>query len=163
MEELLTKDCLDFLNGILAQLKDPYSTNFRDVLKKAKEFPLYTKHLTAEEKKKRYGGTNKSVGDPAFYIYLDEHIYANDPYLLIHELFHGADASGTGYTHDEMAIAAYKAAQADPAFMKYINRHGGLKKPGLPDYSRDPDDWYNAGVFDSIARYGCTKPIDYYW
>jgi hypothetical protein len=163
MEKLLTKDCLNFLNGILAQLKDPYSTNFLDVLKKAKEFPLYTRHLTADEKKKRFGGTINSVAAPNFSIYLDEASYANDPFLLIHELFHGADGSGAGYTHFQMANAVYTAAQADPAFMKWINRHGGLKKPREPDYSRDPDDWYNADVFDSLAKPGCTKPNDWNW
>jgi len=33
-EKLMTKDCLDFLNRILAQLNNPYSTNLLDVLKK---------------------------------------------------------------------------------------------------------------------------------
>ena len=166
MEKLLTKDCLDFLNAILAQLKDPYSTTFLNVLKKAKEYPLYTKRLTAEEKKKRVGGAHKSVGAPDFYIYLDEDSYANDPYSLIHELFHGASGTGTTYTHFDMATAAYKVALADPAFMKYANRHGGLKEPKLPDYStdsKDPEDWYNADVFDRIARHGCTHPIDWNW
>jgi hypothetical protein len=118
--------------------------------------------LTAEEKKKGLGGTHNSVSDPSFYIYLEDS-YAFDPYILIHELFHGADGSGRGYTHYEMAKAAYNAASADSAFMKWINRHGGLKEPRRPDYSRDPTDWYNADVFDSIARYGCTKPIDWNW
>jgi hypothetical protein len=86
-----------------------------------------------------------------------------DPYLLIHELFHGAAGTGKGYTHFEMATAAYTVALADPAFMKYANRHGGLKEPKLPDYSKDHDDWYNADVFDRIARHGCTHPIDWNW
>jgi len=60
-----------------------------------------------------------------------------------------------------MAKAAVAAAEADPAFMKYAKRHGGLKTPKTPDYSSDPLDYYNADVFDSIARHGCTKPIDY--
>ena len=160
-EKLLTKDCLDFLNRILAQLKNPYSTDLLDVLKKAKEFPLYTRHWTTEQLKKGLGGTHKSVTNPKFYIDLNEDSYAKDPYILIHELFHGADASGEGYTHYDMAKAAVAAAQADPTFMKYAKRHGGLKTPKTPDYSSDPLDYYNADVFDSIARYGCTKPIDY--
>src|SRR6185369_1554227 len=113
--------------------------------------------LTAEEMKKRYGGTHKSVTNPSFSIYLDEEKYANDPYLLIHELFHAADGSGEGYSHYDLANAAIAVAQADPTFMTYAKRHGGLKTAKTPDYSRDPDDWYNADVFDSIARPGCTK------
>ena len=119
--------------------------------------------LDSRRKKKRLGGTHKSVGDPNFYIYLDEDSYANDPYILIHELFHGADGSGEGYTHFQMANAAYNVARADSAFMKWMKRHGGLKEPRLADYTRDPIDRYNADVFDSIARYGCTKPIDWNW
>jgi hypothetical protein len=55
--------------------------------------------LSDEEKKKRLGGAYSRVGDPAFYIYLGEPEYAKDPYLLIHELFHGAAGTGKGYTH----------------------------------------------------------------
>jgi len=68
--------------------------------------------------------------------------------------------------HFDMATAAYKAALADQAFMKYANRHGGLKEPKPPDYSpdsKDPQDWYNARVFDNIAKHGCTHPIDWNW
>ena len=162
-EKLLTEDCLKFLNSILAQLKDPHSKNLLDILEAAKG-RLFTRTLSEEEKKKRHGGTHSRAGDPSFYIYLGEAEYANDPYLLIHELFHGAAGTGTGYTHLDMATAAYKVALADATFMKYANRHGGLKEPKLPDYSpssKDPEDWYNADVFDSIARHGCTHPIDW--
>jgi hypothetical protein len=161
-ENMLTEDCLTFLNSILAQLKDPHSKNLLDILKAAKG-RLFTRNLSDEEKKKRLGGAYSRVGDPAFYIYLGEPEYAKDPYLLIHELFHGAAGTGKGYTHFEMATPAYKVALADPAFMKYANRHGGLKEPKLPDYSKDHDDWYNADVFDRIARHGCTHPIDWKW
>ena len=164
-EKMLTEDCLTFLNSILAQLKDPHSKNLLDILKAAKG-RLFTRNLSDEEKKKRLGGTHSRVGDPAFYIYLGEAEYANDPYLLIHELFHGAAGTGTGYTHFAMATAAYKVALADPTFMKYANRHGGLREPKPPDYSpdsKDPEDWYNADVFDRIARHGCTHPIDWNW
>jgi YD repeat-containing protein len=164
-EKMLTEDCLKFLNGILAQMKDPDSKNLLDILKAAKG-RLFTRNLSEEQKKKALGGTQSRVGDPAFDIYLDEAAYANDPYLLIHELFHAAAGTGTGYNHFEMATAAYKVALADPAFMKYANRHGGLKEPKLPDYSadsKDPADWYNAAVFDNIARHGCTHPIDWNW
>lgn len=164
-EKMLTEDCLKFLNSILAQLKDPQSNNLLDILKAA-QGRLFTRNLSDEEKKKRLGGTHSRVGDPAFYIYLGEAEYANDPYLLIHELFHGAAGTGKGYTHFEMATAAYKAALADPAFMKYANRHGGLREPKRPDYSpdsQDPEDWYNGDVFDRVARHGCTHPIDWDW
>jgi hypothetical protein len=164
-EKMLTQDCLTFLNRILAQLKDPHSNNLLDILKAAKG-RLFTRKLSDEEKKKGFGGTHSRVGDPAFYIYLGDAEYANDPYLLIHELFHGAAGSGTSYTHFDMATAAYKVALADPAFMKYANRHGGLKEPKPPDYSpdsKDPEDWYNADVFDRVARHGCTHPIDWNW
>jgi len=165
-EKMLTEDCLKFLNSILAQLKDSHSNNLLDILKAAKG-RLFTRNLSDEEKKKRWGGTHSIVSNNDFYIELDEAIYANDPYLLIHELFHGAAGTGTGYTHLDMATAAYKVALADPAFMKYANRHGGLKEPNkTPDYSpasKDPEDWYNADVFDRIARKGCTHPIDWNW
>jgi len=64
-----------------------------DILKAAKG-RLFTTNLSDEEKKKPFGGTHSRVGDPGFYIYLGEAQYANDPYLLIHELFHAA--AGTG-------------------------------------------------------------------
>ena len=125
--------------------------------------------MTAEEKKEGWGGTHSRVGDPAFYVYLDEDIFnLGDGFILVHELFHGAAGSGPGYNHTEMADAAYNAALANPRFMKYMNRHGGLKAPRQVDYSRPwkdikVDDWYNASIFDSTARTGCIKPIDYDW
>ncbi|HXS00122.1 MAG TPA: fibronectin type III domain-containing protein [Pyrinomonadaceae bacterium] len=164
-EKLLTGDCLDFLNRVLGQLKDPYSKDILKVLKKAKEYPLYTRHMTADELKEGLGGTHKSVTNPAFYIYLDESSYAKNPFLLIHELFHGADGAGNGYNHTEMAKAAINAALADPVFMKYINRHGGMPVPKEVDYSskewKSRDDWPNAQIFDSLVRLNCEHPIDY--
>lgn len=160
-EKMLTEDCLRFLNSFLAQLKDPHSNNLLDVLKAAKG-RRFTRNLSDEEKKKRLGGTHSRVGDPAFYIYLDEAAYANDPYLLIHELLHGAAGSGEGYTHFDMATAAYKVALAEPAFMKYANRHGGLKEPKTPDYSadsKDPEDWYNAECFRPYCSARLHTPI----
>jgi hypothetical protein len=166
-ENLLTEDCVHFLNAILAELKDPYSYNFRSILRKAKaQGPLYTRHMTAEEKKKALGGAHSRVGAPDFYIFLDEGSYAKDPFLLIHEIFHTAAGSGTSYSHTEMAMAAYNAALADPVFKKHMARHGGFI-PKQVDYTRPPrdieaDDWYNAGVFDRIAKIGCgTRPTDY--
>jgi hypothetical protein len=50
-ENMLTEDCLTFLNSILAQLKDPHSKNLLDILKAAKG-RLFTRNLSDEEKKK---------------------------------------------------------------------------------------------------------------
>jgi hypothetical protein len=169
-ERLLTGDCVHFLNSILAELGkivDPYSYNFLGIFRKAKDQrPLYTKRMTPEERQRHrgVGGTYSIVGDPAFYIWIDEYqAYesGDNGYTLIHELFHGAAGSGTGYTHTDMANAAYRAASANPALMKEVQRHG-IKEPRLVRYTREGyvegDDFFNASVFDNILRLGCPQP-----
>jgi hypothetical protein len=61
-----------------------------------------------------------------------------------------------------MATAAYNAAKSNPTLWKDLVRHG-VKEPKVVDYSSGEkhvraDDWFNAGVFDFIIRYGCPKP-----
>ena len=169
-ERLLTGECVHFLNSILAELGkivDPYSYNFLGIFRKAKDQRLlYTKRMTPEEvqRQRGLGGTNSIVGDPAFSIYIDEYqAYesGDNGYTLIHELFHGAAGSGKGYTHTDMATAAYNAAQANSALFKEVQRHG-IKGLRQVRYTREgyveADDFYNASVFDNILRFGCPQP-----
>ena len=166
-ERLLTGDCVHFLNSILAELGkivDPYSYNFLAIFRKAKDQrPLYTIRMTPEEMKRQRlaGGAHSIVGDPAFYIFLNEHLAyesGDNGYTLIHELFHGAAGSDTGYNHTQMATAAYYAAQANPAMMKELQKHG-IKAPRNVIYTPgayvETDDFYNADIFNRILRLGC--------
>ena len=167
MQRLLTGDCVHFLNSILAELgreHRPYSNNFPSIFRKAGD-RLSTRQMTVEEKKAGWGGAFSVVGDPAFYIYIDEGEYNwgnyAGGYILIHELFHAAGSS-KGYNHTQLANAAYNAAKSNPALWKELVRHG-VKQPKVVDYSSEEkyvkaDDWFNAAVFDFIIRFGCPKP-----
>lgn len=75
--------------------------------------------------------------------------------------FHGAGASAQ-YNHTEMAQAAYNVALSNPAVMNKLKNYGTPGPPKPVDYSpgryNKADDWYNAGIFDAVARIGCAKP-----
>lgn len=70
-------------------------------------------------------------------------------------------SSGKGYTHSDMATAAYNAAQANPALKKELQRHG-IKAPRyvsyIPGAYVEADDFYNASVYENILRLGCPQP-----
>jgi hypothetical protein len=168
MLQLLTGECVHFLNTILAELGKehrPYSNNFPSIFRKAGN-RISTRQMTPNELKKGWGGTYSTVGDPAFYIFIDEGQYNwgayQGGYILIHELFHAAGSS-LQYDHTQMANAAYNAAKSNPVLWKELVRHGiENKKPRVVDYTPgkyvEADDWFNASVFDFIIRYGCPKP-----
>jgi hypothetical protein len=59
-EKLLTKNCFDFLNSILGQFKDPYSTNSSTSLKKPGS-SLSIPSTGHPKKEKELRGTYKSV------------------------------------------------------------------------------------------------------
>jgi hypothetical protein len=151
----------------LGKIVDPYSYNFWAIFRKAKDQrSLTTKRMTPQEieRQRGVGGTHSIVGDPAFSVYIDEYrAYesGDNGYTLIHELFHGAAGSGKGYTHTDMATAAYSAALANPALMKEVQKHG-IKGPRQVTYTHgefvEADDFYNASVFDNILRFGCPQP-----
>ena len=171
VERLLTESCVHFLNSILAELgkiRNPYSYNFLGIFRPAKDRTSFdTVRLTAEEKKERLGGTHSTISDPNFYIELDEGLFNRSDltagYVTIHELFHGASASRTGYNHTEMAQAAYNVALSNPAVMNKLKNTGHSGPPRQVDYTpggnfNKANDWYNAGVFDTIVRIGCPIP-----
>jgi hypothetical protein len=61
-----------------------------------------------------------------------------------------------------MAAAAYNAAQANPALMKEVQRHG-ITAPRNVIYTQgaysEKDDFYNAvNVFNSIIQLACPPP-----
>ncbi|HEU4712262.1 MAG TPA: hypothetical protein VFS76_11885, partial [Pyrinomonadaceae bacterium] len=162
MEKIVTKECLSFLNSILANLEAPHSTDFNTIFKMAKTRKLYTKRLTREELTERFAGTHSVVGDPRSYIYIDEEIYNRGDYtggyILIHELFHAA-GSTIKYNHTQMATAAYAAGRAKTVMKRLMEKHG-IKEPKVVSYTGDykQEDWDNSGIFDSIVRLGCPKP-----
>lgn len=112
------------------------------------------------------GGPNSVIGDPAFRVNLDQSIFGRGDftagYIMFHELFHAAPASGPWFNHTQMAQAAYSVALSDPAVMKRLGNYGHHGPPRHVDYTPEGynrvDDWYNAGVFNAIIMIGCPPP-----
>ena len=140
-ERILTESCIDFLNSILAELgkvRETYSSNFSDIFKKAKDSGhLYSRQMTPEQLKEGLGGVYSTVGDPNFYLYLEQTSFNQTDlragYNLIHDLFHAA-ASAVGvsaqFNHTEMARAAYSVAMSNPVLKKQLmnTSHAGPVK-----------------------------------
>jgi RHS repeat-associated protein len=171
VERLLTESCVHFLNGILAELgkiRDPYGYNFRGIFRAAKSRTSFdTVRLTAEQKKGGLGGTHSTISDPNFYIELDQGLFNRGDltagYVMIHELFHGAPASGSWYTHTDMAQAAYNVTLSNPAVMNKLKNTNYTGPPRQVDYTpggktNKADDWYNSGIFDAVVKIGCPIP-----
>jgi hypothetical protein len=166
----LTESCVRFLNSILAELgktRAPYSYKFSDIFQIAKDGQKFrTVTLTPEQMKQGLGGTHSTIGDPAFYVELDVGLFNRGDltagYVMIDELFHGAPASGTWYTHTEMAQAAYNVALSNTAVMNKLKNYGAPGPPKAINYDpknyKKADDWYNAGIFDAVVNIGCPIP-----
>lgn len=169
-ENLLTNECVHFLNSILAELgsmRDPHNYNFAGIFRTARDRGVFRSiRLSAEQLKKRLGGVTSTISDPSLRIEVDERLFNRSDftagYIIIHELFHASPAVGPWYTHEEMAVAAYNVALSNDAVMKKLKNYG---TPGPPkSVSLDPSkyneahDWYNAGVFDAVVRIGCPIP-----
>ena len=169
-ERILTKDCIKFLNKILAELqkiRDVYSSDFSEIFQKAKDSGrLYNRTLPPDKRARNHGGVTAPVGNPNFELWLETSTF-NRPdlvaeYNLIHDLFHAAPASGQTFNHDVMAQAALNAIQDNPEMMRQLRNtsHAGPVRRVIntPEEYNEGDDWYNGTMFTQIVRIGCPKP-----
>lgn len=164
-ERLLTPSCKQFLNSILEQLnkgKTAYSTDFAKNFQAARDQNAFHVVRLPDEVRRheRVGGTWHVIGDPSFRIEVDITNF-NGPdfsagYVIIHETFHGSSVDRWGYSHFEMAQAAYNVALANPSIFNRLQNYGH-KGPPRRGTSKTDETW-NAGVFDSIVKIGCPTP-----
>jgi hypothetical protein len=154
---LQNPDCEKFLNGLLNEISkfgEPYSRDFRKVDAAAE--PYFRYHSYPPDSSVVGGTPGRIIGDPYLEIFMDAgkarpgSWFALE-YIAIHETIHAAATSGTGYTHEQMAIAAYNVAPE--AVLKSLKNSN---TPGPPDISGAPHaDQHNSELFNQILWRAC--------
>jgi len=162
-EQLLTDDCLKFLDEILAEVgssRPVYDRSFNKMFNDAKKRGVFHQvRLSDEVFKTRFGGTNTIMNDSSLRIEIDERLLGRSNlsggYIMIHEMFHASAAAGYMLTHYEMAVAAYSVASAR-GLLTELAKTNGAGPPRIG--TTEADDRYNALIFNNVVQLGCPKP-----